>query len=619
MATQVLGDLVAQMAADTATWKRDLGKAAAQLNASSARMNRSLKSIDAGFQRVKRTILILAGPVVIGALIKKNIDLGDSFAKMNAKTGVSVETLSKWAFGADLAGQSSAVLEKGLIRLAANMRDAVITPTAEGARAFAELGIAVVDNAGKLRSSEAVFEEVATKFAQMEDGAQKGAIAVKLFGRAGADLIPMLNNLAATNAEAIRTGQIISTEFAKSSEQFNDSVNRMGKSVDILTRTIAGPMIGVLNDWIERLNMLTGAQDRFSTSVMRRELAQLEGELALVVAGQGAFADATGLGGDQLERQAELIERIAALRAAIAKDETAAAARQQTAAGGRFAPAIETIGGRGGKSAAETEREKLATRLQGVRDFLSSETALMQQAFVDRGVLLAEARNAELVTEQEFKTLFEVLEFDHQAKLTEITAAEAEKRKAVEQRVQNTIASMRANVFDQAIGLLRTLAGDSRAAAVALIALEKGRAIAQTIINTQVAAIRAFAELGPVAGAAAAARIKTLGAVSVGIIAAQGLAEAGNVGGGGAAAGSFANPVRTQPVGGGGGGPGFGAGGGGGEAGPSVVVIVNGDVLGNVDREFIEGTLVPGFQDFLDRDGVLFKSSSRQALEARST
>jgi hypothetical protein len=56
-----------------------------------------------------------------------------------------------------------------------------------------------------------------------------------------------------------------------------------------------------------------------------------------------------------------------------------------------------------------------------------------------------------------------------------------------------------------------------------------------------------LAELGPVAGAAAAATIGAWGAVQIGLIAATGLAQAFNVGSGGAELGSPANPVSTQP------------------------------------------------------------------------
>ena len=66
-------------------------------------------------------------------------------------------------------------------------------PADKNAKAFKALGISVKDNEGNLRSSEEVFLDVADKFSKMEDGAGKTTLAIKLFGKSGADLIPLLN------------------------------------------------------------------------------------------------------------------------------------------------------------------------------------------------------------------------------------------------------------------------------------------------------------------------------------------------------------------------------------------------------------------------------------------
>ncbi len=101
--------------------------------------------------------------------------------------------------------------------------------------------------------------------------------------------------------------------------------------------------------------------------------------------------------------------------------------------------------------------------------------------------------------------------------------------------------------------LLGVFATRSKAAAIAQIALNKGLTIANVIQNTAAAATRALFELGPIAGPAAAAKIKAYGAAQVGLIAATGLAQAGAAGGGSAGLGSLAAQGSTggtavQPV-----------------------------------------------------------------------
>ena len=141
----------------------------------------------------------------------------------------------------------------------------------------------------------------------------------------------------------------------------------------------------------------------------------------------------------------------------------------------------------------------------------------------------------------------------HQAKLTNIESQEAKKRAQSEQKVQSTIIGMRSTVLRQSVGLLKALGSESKVAAFAAIALEKGLAIGQTIMATQVAQMMALAQLGPIAGPPMAATIGAWGAASVGIIAATGLLQAaggggGGIGGGGAAIGTAAAPLQTQEV-----------------------------------------------------------------------
>src|SRR5690606_21491774 len=131
-----------------------------------------------------------------------------------------------------------------------------------------------------------------------------------------------------------------------------------------------------------------------------------------------------------------------------------------------------------------------------------------------------------LISDEDRKELALELEQAHQDALTEIAAKGEEERNRNTKRWAQTELQMRGDVVRQAIGLLDQFAGKSKAAAVASIALSKGLAIAETIIWTQAAAMRALAELGPIAGPPVAAAIEGLGAVKVGLIAATGLVQA---------------------------------------------------------------------------------------------
>ena len=96
--------------------------------------------------------------------------------------------------------------------------------------------------------------------------------------------------------------------------------------------------------------------------------------------------------------------------------------------------------------------------------------------------------------------------------------------------------------------LLGQFAGKSKGAAVAALAIQKGLAIAQIVTSTAAAQMRAYAELGPIAGAAMAAKIGLLGKLQMGLVAATGLAQAGSIMGGGSSGGGSSRNTPTASI-----------------------------------------------------------------------
>jgi hypothetical protein len=88
-------------------------------------------------------------------------------------------------------------------------------------------------------------------------------------------------------------------------------------------------------------------------------------------------------------------------------------------------------------------------------------------------------------------------------------------------------------MFSELAGLFGVFAGESKAAAIAQIAINKALSIAQIIQNSAVAQMRALAELGPIAGPPVAAKIAAFGKVQAALAAATGFAQAAGAGGGG--------------------------------------------------------------------------------------
>lgn len=152
----------------------------------------------------------------------------DVLGKMSTRTGISTEALSGLALVASKSDTSIQTVAKGMATLSKGMLDAATKGTGPAAEALEILGISATDANGKLKDSESIFKEVATGFKGMENGAQKAALAQKLFGGSGRELIPLLNQGADGLEENARLaadlGIVWSQDTVVAAEELNDSI-----------------------------------------------------------------------------------------------------------------------------------------------------------------------------------------------------------------------------------------------------------------------------------------------------------------------------------------------------------------------------------------------------------
>lgn len=266
-----VGSLIVEFQANTAAITRDVGKVRALIESSSANMNKAIASVERGIRMMAGALSVVA----VAGFAKSLINEADALGEMSQKLGVSVENLSAYSYGAKQAGSSTEEMNTSLTRLSKNIQEAVVDKTSEAARTFSSLGISLKDASGKLKSTDAIFEELANRFSQSADGPEKVAVAMKLLGKSGADLIPLMNDLAAFKEEATKAGAVISTDFAKASDNFNDGMAKMWESTKRLSRAVVGEFLPGINMMIERLNVATGAQESLSLETLERDRAAL--------------------------------------------------------------------------------------------------------------------------------------------------------------------------------------------------------------------------------------------------------------------------------------------------------------------------------------------------------
>lgn len=277
------------------------------------------------------------------SLVKQSIDAADRLNELQSITGVSVQTLSALQIAAANSGIDIEALASGINKMQRAMIEARDGNVALAAT-FRALGVDI--NGG---TKEALYA-VATAFESMPDGAQKTALAMQLFGRSGASLIPFLNQGAAGLAEmeelAGKLGLTITEETAASADRFADVLGIMGQQTkglgNELMRQLLPTLEGLSRVWLDNagagglmsravtvlVNVLKGFlitivgaigyAKAFGESVMAIFSAMSAASRAggLISAnGRVAFAEALSAGFDQAGASArstkDLIERIA--------------------------------------------------------------------------------------------------------------------------------------------------------------------------------------------------------------------------------------------------------------------------------------------------------------------
>lgn len=193
-----------------------------------------------------KSMLGLAGGLTaagFAAWVKGAIDAADQTDELAQKTGLLVEQVAglkllfeKEGLG-DEFGKTMAKLSKG---------------ASEGNKAFEAMGITVRNSTGHLKSTRELLAEVADKFAGYRDGAEKTALAMELFGKSGADLIPLLNNGAAgideMDQRARELGLTLSKEAAAAAAQFNDNLFILKQYASSASVSVANELLPSLVD-----------------------------------------------------------------------------------------------------------------------------------------------------------------------------------------------------------------------------------------------------------------------------------------------------------------------------------------------------------------------------------
>lgn len=231
-----------------------------KITANGAQALGALKQVEGGMGGLLKSSRMYLGVAAVGlagaaasmaVLVKQSINAADAASKTAQGIGLTVEALTGLQWAAGQSGVEAEALATNMGRLSKQIGEAA-TGAKQQSAAFRALGVDIMDASGNLRSGDEVLRDIADRFKDMPDGVDKTAAAMKLFGRSGADMIPLLNagseGIDGLVKEAEALGLVISTKTAQQAERFNDNLSVLGAVSKGAANQIMAELLPTLSD-----------------------------------------------------------------------------------------------------------------------------------------------------------------------------------------------------------------------------------------------------------------------------------------------------------------------------------------------------------------------------------
>lgn len=288
MAATSIGTLMVDMAANVASLKTDMDRAVRVVSRGSQDMQRMANMARSALGAIGLGLSAAGLASVFRSVVGGAAEAMDAIGKLSQKVGIGVEALGELEHAAKLADVSREELQTGVTRLAAKVADAA-SGNKEAAETFKILGVEFRNSNGTLRATDEVLKDVAQRFSEFRDGTTKTALAVDLFGRSGANLIPLLNagrkGLADAAAEARVFGTVFGEDAAKAAEEFNDNLTRLREAA-------RGASYALMHELMEPLRGFSNEMVRAAKE--SRVMKDIAASLAFVLKGLASVAIGVG-------------------------------------------------------------------------------------------------------------------------------------------------------------------------------------------------------------------------------------------------------------------------------------------------------------------------------------
>ena len=261
----------------------------------------SLNGINAGTAAAVGGFAALIAAVVkvekqLMSITKESAEYAKEVKTLASVTGQSVEEVQEWQYASDMLGVTYDRVKDSLKEITNKMQEAQ-NGSEDTAKAFETLGVKIEGTDGNLRSADAVFYDVIDSLGNMQNQAQRDALAMDLMSESAQELNPLIevgsDGLKQYADEAHELGYVLDNEAIKALNETDTAQQKLLKTQEAVTKQISAEYapymteaLGDTADFIQKIGKAfveSGVVDKFG-SILSSATQILEPLGALTVA-----------------------------------------------------------------------------------------------------------------------------------------------------------------------------------------------------------------------------------------------------------------------------------------------------------------------------------------------
>lgn len=181
----------------------------------------------------------------LAAAFNAAVDAADELNAVSVRTGIAVESLSELKFAAEQANLSFSDLQIGLKAFGKSI--------VENSEGFKQLGL----DPSQFKDFDDALEKTADQFAKVNDDFAATKLSLELFGKSGNSFIEFLRlgsaGIIGFREEARKLNAVISSDFAKAADEYNDNIRKIGAAWEALKTRMASSILPFLGQAAEEL------------------------------------------------------------------------------------------------------------------------------------------------------------------------------------------------------------------------------------------------------------------------------------------------------------------------------------------------------------------------------